>query len=123
MVAAHRTVPNHIDIISGTTLDGRDVTDLEVVELIRGDGSLTIVRGPAHRLRRSDWAGQFGVLALMHGVQSSVRDTGRLVLILNIDWAGWALPPATNHTQGMNSSRAAHPSGQLGPRALPNLST
>ena len=88
-------VTAHTDDISGATLDNEIVTDLEVLDLVRTAGSLTIVRGPALRLRRSGWAAEFGALARDHGVHTSVRDDGRLVLILDLGWTGWAPPSDT----------------------------
>jgi hypothetical protein len=113
---------NRVDDISGSTLDGGvDVTDLEVIDLVRADGSLTIVRGPAQRLRRSRWAEELATLALTRGVRTSIRDAGRLVLILDVDWSGWAPPPRTTDQHGRTQSRSAHPSGHPGPRGVPGL--
>ena len=121
--AVHGTLPDHADDISGTTLDGRYVSDLEVIDLIRAGGSLTIVRGPAQRLQRGRWAEQFGALAQERGVHVSIRDTGRLVLVLDIGWEGWAPSPAIIDAHRMESSRAGHPSGRAGLRALPEPPT
>ena len=120
---ADGTVSGFVDDVSGLTLDGLDVTDLEVIELVRADGSLTIVRGPVQRLRRSHWAEQFGALALARGVQASIRDTGRLVLILDVDRPGWLPPPETTDDRSQTLSRSAHPSGHPGPRGVPGPPT
>jgi hypothetical protein len=117
------TGAGYVDDVSGVTLDGLDVTDLEVIDLVRTDGSLTIVRGPAARLRRSRWAEQWGALALTRGVQTSIRDSGRLGLILDVDWSGWVPPPGTLDTDSQELSRSAHPSGHPGPRGGPGLPT
>ena len=115
------TVGGHLDDVSGVSLNGVDISDLEVIDLVRADGSLTIVRGPAQRLRRSRWAEQFGALALTHGVQTSIRDTGRLVLILDVDWSGWVPPSETTDAGSQTLSRLTHPSGHPGPRVVPGL--
>ena len=111
-----------LDDHSGTMLDGTPVTDLEVIDLVRAAGSLTIVRGPAQRLRRSAWTEQIGILMDGHDLRASIRDSGRLVLILDLDWAGWA-PSAPEPERNEPASRAAHPSGWARPRALPDLPT
>ncbi len=117
--APEALVTQHSDDVSGATLDGVFVTDLEVLDLVRSAGSLTIVRGPALRLRRANWAEQFGVVAQARDVRTSIRDSGSLVLILDLDWAGWAPTPETTDDRGERASRAAHPSGHTWPRVLP----
>lgn len=120
---ADSTTAGDADDVSGTTLDGREVTDLEVIDLVHADGSITIVRGPVQRLRRSQWAEQFGALARVRGIRASIRDSGRLVLILDVDWSGWTPPPGTIDAHRETLSRSAHPSGHPGPRGVPGLPT
>ena len=116
-----RVVTAASDDVSGTTLDGVFVTDLEVLDLVRTAGSLTIVRGPALRLRRAAWAEQFGLLAHARGVRTSIRDTGRLVVILDLDRAELVPPPDIGDHDDASASRAAHPSAGAWLRGVPNL--
>lgn len=102
-----------IDDVSGTDVDGVVLTDIAVLERVRANGSLTLIRGPAERLRRSGWLDDVVDLADMRGMRLSIRDSGHLVLVLDTLWAGWS--PVDNFTD-KPASRAAHPSHGRGPR-------
>jgi hypothetical protein len=94
-----------VEPVSGIGIDGVPVTDLAVLDHVRATGSLVITRGPAERLRRCDWANELTMLAQAQGVELSIRDVGRTVLILDIDW-GSELPDECD----LSMVKANHPS-------------
>jgi hypothetical protein len=115
-MAAESASPTAVIPVSGTGLDGVRVTDVEVLDHVRSAGSIVIIRGPAERLGRRSWADELTVLARSQGVRLSVQDTGRAVLILDIDWDG--RDPQLHATCDESSVKANHPSRWVGPRLV-----